>query len=62
MVGRFRLIDAEFRRLAASYPGTVVIDRDGKEFHDRAGLDEIIRVSGLPPYQEIPYRLLTRYP
>jgi deoxyadenosine/deoxycytidine kinase len=55
MVGRFRLIDAEFRRLAPTYPNTVVIDRDGKEFHDRAGLDEIIRLARLPPYQEIPY-------
>lgn len=62
MVARFRLIDAEFRRLAPAYPGTVVIDRDGKEFHDRAGLDEIIRVAGLPPYQEIPYRRISRYP
>lgn len=62
MVTRFRLIDAEFRRLAPLYPGTVVIDRDGKEFHDRAGLDEIIRLAGLPPYREIPYRRLDRYP
>jgi hypothetical protein len=60
MVGRFRLIDAEFRRLAPQYPHTVVIDRDGKEFHDRAGLDEIIRLAELPPYQEIPYRVLNR--
>lgn len=62
MVARFRLIDAEFRRLASDYPGTVVIDRDGKEFHERAGLDEIIQVARLPPYQEIPYRLLSGYP
>jgi deoxyadenosine/deoxycytidine kinase len=62
MVARFRLIDAEFRRLAPLYPNSVVIDRDGKEFHDRAGLDEIIRLATLPPYQEIPYRVLTRYP
>jgi nicotinamide riboside kinase len=55
MVRRFRLIDAEFRRLAPQYPNTVVIDRDGKEFHDRAGLLEIIRLAGLPPFQEIPY-------
>lgn len=61
MVARFRLIDAEFRRLAPLYPRTVVIDRDGKEFHDRAGLDEIIRLAGLPPYREIPYRRLDRY-
>lgn len=56
MVARFRLIDAEFRRLAPMYPNTVVIDRDGKEFHDRSGLDEIVRLAGLPPYREVPYR------
>ena len=37
MVRRFRLIDAEFRRLAPRYPNTVVINRDGMEFHERAG-------------------------
>src|SRR5688572_27766405 len=31
MVRRFRLIDAEFRRLAPMYPNTVLIDRDGME-------------------------------
>ena len=56
MVRRFRLIDAEFRRLAPRYPNAVVIDRDGKEFHDRAGLLEIIRQAGLPRFREIPYR------
>lgn len=55
MVRRFRLIDAEFRRLAPLYPNTVVIDRDGKEFHDRAGLLDIIRLADLPPFTEIPY-------
>ena len=55
MVRRFRLIDAEFRRLAPLYPNTVVIDRDGKEFHDRAGLLDIIRLADLPPFVEIPY-------
>jgi len=55
MVRRFRLIDAEFRRLAPGYPNTVVVNRDGKEFHDRAGLLEIIRLAGLPPFREIPY-------
>jgi deoxyadenosine/deoxycytidine kinase len=58
MVARFRLIDAEFRRLAPLYPNTVVIDRDGKEFHERAGLDEIIRMASLPPYREVPYRII----
>lgn len=60
MVLRFRLIDAEFRRLAPLYPHTVVIDRDGKEFHDRAGLDEVIRLAGLPPYRDVPYRVIDR--
>jgi deoxyadenosine/deoxycytidine kinase len=56
MIRRFRLIDAEFRRLAAEYPNSVLINRDRKEFHDRAGLLEIIRVAGLPAFPEIPYR------
>ncbi len=40
MVRRFRLIDGEFRRLAPLYPNTIVIDRDSKEFHERAGPGE----------------------
>ena len=56
MVRRFRLIDAEFRRLAPQYPNTIVINRDGKEFHDRDGLVDIIQAAGLPPYPDIPYR------
>jgi deoxyadenosine/deoxycytidine kinase len=56
MIRRFRLIDAEFRRLAPQYPLAVVIDRDHREFHDRAGLAQIIREAGLPPFREIPYR------
>jgi hypothetical protein len=56
MVRRFRLIDGEFRRLAAREPNAVVIDRDGLEFHERDGLDAIIRAAWLPPYPEIPYR------
>ena len=55
MVRRFRLIDSEFRRLAPDYPNTVVIDRDQKEFHERAGLVDIIRLAGLPMFKEIPY-------
>src|SRR5216683_5084263 len=55
MVRRFRLIDAEFRRLAPKYPNTVVINRDGQEFHDRQGLNYIIAAAGLPPFCEIPY-------
>lgn len=56
MVRRFRLIDAEFRRLAPAYPNTVVINRDGMEFHQRSGLMQIIRAAGLPMFREIPYR------
>jgi deoxyadenosine/deoxycytidine kinase len=55
MVRRFRLIDAEFRRLAPEYPNTIVIDRDRKEFHERSGLLEIIRIAGLPAFEEILY-------
>ena len=58
MVRRFRLIDAEFRRLAAHEPNAVIIDRDGMEFHERSGLDAIVAAAGLPPYPEIPYRQL----
>jgi hypothetical protein len=32
-----------------------VINRDGKEFHDRDGLNYIIAAAGLPPFGEIPY-------
>jgi deoxyadenosine/deoxycytidine kinase len=56
MVRRFRLIDREFRRLAPQYANTIVIDRDGKEFHERAGLLDIIVAAGLPMFEEIPYR------
>ena len=56
MVRRFRLIDGEFRRLAPTYPNTVVIDRDSKEFHERHGLVDIINSARLPMFAEIPYR------
>jgi hypothetical protein len=55
MVRRFRLIDAEFRRLAALSPAAVLIDRDGLEFHDRDGLERIITAARLPRFAEIPY-------
>ena len=55
MVRRFRLIDAEFRRLASQYSNAVVIDRDSREFHSRAGLVEIIRLARLPMFEEVPY-------
>ncbi|MBA3341722.1 MAG: hypothetical protein H0T48_07790 [Gemmatimonadaceae bacterium] len=61
MVRRFRLIDDEFRRLAPLYPDTIVLDRDGIEFHEREGLASVIRAAGLPSFQEIPYRRLDRY-
>jgi deoxyadenosine/deoxycytidine kinase len=61
MVRRFRLIDAEFRRLAPSVPNAVVIDRDGIEFHERHGLERIIREAALPGFQEIPYREMSAY-
>jgi nicotinamide riboside kinase len=61
MVGRFRLIDREFRRLAPLYPNTVVIDRDHKEFHDREGLLDVIRAASLPPFAEIEYEKRDRY-
>jgi deoxyadenosine/deoxycytidine kinase len=59
MVRRFRLIDDEFRRLAGLYPNTIVIDRDGKEFHERDGLLEIIALAGLPMFEEIRYMRMT---
>jgi nicotinamide riboside kinase len=55
MVRRFRLIDGEFRRLAALEPRAVIIDRDGIEFHERRGLDAVIRAAALPAYPDIPY-------
>jgi deoxyadenosine/deoxycytidine kinase len=55
MVRRFRLIDGEFRRLAPLYPNTVVIDRDGIEFHERSGLLEVIAAAGLPMFNDVPY-------
>lgn len=61
MVRRFRLIDAEFRRLAPLYPNAVVVDRDHREFHQRSGLVAIVAAAGLPPFTEIPYRVLDRY-
>ena len=56
MVRRFQLIDHEFRRLAPLYANTVVIDRDGIEFHDRAGLMRIIDAAQLPMFREVPYQ------
>ena len=61
MVRRFRLIDAEFTRLAPATPNAVVINRDGLEFHERTGLERIIRSAGLPAFREIPYHVLDRF-
>ena len=58
MVRRFRLIDAEFRRLAPQYPNTVVIDRDGIEFHEHSSLLGIAKAAGLPAHHEIQYMRL----
>jgi deoxyadenosine/deoxycytidine kinase len=55
MVRRFRLIDAEFRRLAPLCDNAVVIDRDRMEFHDRDGLRAIVDAAALPIFHEIPY-------
>jgi hypothetical protein len=56
MVRRFRLIDAEFRRLAPAYDNTVLLDRDGIEFHERAGLESVISAAKLPRFEDVPYR------
>jgi deoxyadenosine/deoxycytidine kinase len=61
MVRRFRLIDGEFRRLAPSYPNTVVVNRDHMEFHGRDGLRAIINAAGLPMFKEIPYENMERF-
>jgi len=61
MVGRFRLIDNEFRRLAPRYSNTVVFDRDHKEFHEREGLLAVILAASLPPFVEIEYEQRDRY-
>jgi deoxyadenosine/deoxycytidine kinase len=55
MVRRFRLIDDEFRRLAPEYPNTIVIDRDGMEFHERSGLMEVIAAAGIPMFHDVLY-------
>jgi hypothetical protein len=58
MVQRFRLIDGEFRRLAPQYPNTIVIGRDGLEFHDHGDLTRIVTMAGLPMFRQIPYEQL----
>ena len=55
MVRRFRLIDAEFRRLAPLYPNTIVFNRDNHEFHERGDLVRIIEAARLPMFEEVPY-------
>ncbi|HEX8726656.1 MAG TPA: hypothetical protein VF737_14800 [Gemmatimonadaceae bacterium] len=61
MVRRFRLIDAEFRRLAALDASAVVINRDRMEFHERSDLVRIVRAAGLPMFPEIPYETIERF-
>jgi deoxyadenosine/deoxycytidine kinase len=61
MVRRFRLIDGEFRRLAPLYPNTIVIDRDSMEFHEPAGLRNVINAAGLPMFNAILYENLDRH-
>jgi deoxyadenosine/deoxycytidine kinase len=58
MVRRFRLIDREFRRLAPLYADAILVNRDNREFHDRKGLMEIIKLAGLPLFGEVPYQEL----
>jgi deoxyadenosine/deoxycytidine kinase len=55
MVRRFQVIDDEFRRLAPLEPSAVVIDRDGREFHERGDLLDIIGIARLPMFTEVPY-------
>ena len=61
MVRRFKLIDAEFRRLAPQYPDTVVINRDNMEFHAREGLIAVIQAAGLPMFREVPYETMSQF-
>jgi deoxyadenosine/deoxycytidine kinase len=61
MVRRFRLIDAEFRRLAAAEPNAVVINRDSMEFHERTDLLKIIETAGLPMFEPVPYEEIERF-
>jgi deoxyadenosine/deoxycytidine kinase len=59
MVRRFLLIDGEFRRLAPECPGSIIIDRDGLEFHQRGGLERIVDLAGLPRFHDLGYELLS---
>jgi hypothetical protein len=61
MVHRFRLIDGEFRRLAAQDPKAVVINRDHMEFHEHDDLIRIVKAAGLPMFEPVPYEVMERY-
>ncbi len=61
MVRRFKLIDAEFRRLASEYANTILINRDNMEFHAREGLKAVIEAAGLPMFHEVPYEAMNRF-
>ena len=54
MVRRFRLIDAEFRRLAPGYKNTIVSTATASP--RTSGLIASSLAAGLPPFTEIPYR------
>jgi deoxyadenosine/deoxycytidine kinase len=62
MVRRFRVIDAEFRRLAMQDPAAVIINRDGMEFHERRDLMSIIETARLPMFEEIAYEAVEAPP
>ena len=49
-----------YKRQALSCPNAILIDRDGKEFHERQGLLDIIHAARLPPFGEIPYERFDR--
>jgi hypothetical protein len=42
------------------HPGAP-LNRDGREFHDRAGLRHIIETAGWPPLDKVPYRVMDRF-
>lgn len=62
MVHRFRLIDAEFRRLASLDTNTAIINRDNMEFHERADLIRVIQAADLPMFNAIPYEQIEHFP
>ena len=51
----FRQYRDSGQRLAALDPKAIVIDRDGREFHERGDLVDVIQLARLPMFVEIPY-------